>query len=94
MKRLLFISLIVSFILIGCDSNHSNSSSRSAQSSRSKRINNNNYQPSYSKGPMSIVDDEGFEYSMFDTRAPARNGDTVHMTKFFFDIFFKRLFVC
>lgn len=23
-----------------------------------------------------------------------QSGDTVHMTKFFFDVFFKRLFVC
>lgn len=26
--------------------------------------------------------------------ATIRSGDTVHMTKFFFDVFFKRLFVC
>ena len=73
MKRLLFISLIVSFILIGCDGNHSNSSSSTV--SRSNGSNNDNYQPTYSRGPMGTVDDEGYEYSMFDTRAPARNGE-------------------
>lgn len=66
MKKSMFIPMIALFILVGCDNNHSNSSNYS---------NSNTSENVISFPGSKVVDDEGFEYNMFHTRAPLRNGD-------------------